>query len=91
MSSTLFDLVIEPRNYNRVLAESTDRAGVGKVSSHRLRHSYESWSLKIGVDITVISRSLGHSQVSTTMRYAAASTEVIRVGNERLSKMLGEG
>ena len=31
---------------------------------------------------------LGHSQISTTMRYAAASVEVIRIGNERLSKLL---
>ena len=82
---------IEPRNYNRLLAESAKKAGLEQVSSHRLRHSYASWSLGLGVDIAVISRSLGHSQISTTMRYAAASTEVIRVGNERLSKLLDAG
>jgi integrase len=34
---------IEPRNYNRSLSIASKRAGVGHVSSHRLRHSYASW------------------------------------------------
>jgi integrase len=79
---------IEPRNYNRSLSIASKRAGVGHVCSHRLRHSYASWALGLGVDIGIISRALGHSQISTTMRYAAATPEVIREGNSKVAKLL---
>ena len=79
---------MEPRNYNRALALAAKRANVGQVSSHRLRHSYASWALGLGVDIAIISRALGHTQISTTMRYAAATPDVIREGNDRLASML---
>ncbi|RYG36428.1 site-specific integrase [bacterium] len=81
---------LEPRNYNRALTQAAKKAGVGHVSSHRLRHSYASWALGLGVDIAIISRALGHTQISTTMRYAAATPEVIRQGNDLLSAMLDD-
>jgi len=52
---------MEPRKYNRALTQSAKRAKVGHVSSHMLRHSYASWMLGLGVDIAIISRSLGHT------------------------------
>jgi len=79
---------LEPRNYNRALTIAAKRAGVGHVSSHRLRHSYASWALGLGVDIAIISRALGHTQISTTMRYAAATPDVIRQGNDRVAALL---
>ena len=79
---------MEPRNYNRALSQAAKRANVGHVCSHRLRHSYASWALGLGVDIAIISRALGHTQISTTMRYAAATPDVIRQGNDRLAEML---
>lgn len=79
---------IDPRNYNRELSLASRRAGVGHVSSHRLRHSYATWALGLGVDIAIISRAMGHSSISMTSRYAAASPEVIRVANEKVAQLL---
>lgn len=79
---------LEPRNYNRALAFYAKKAGVGHVSSHQLRHSYASWALGLGVDIGIISRALGHSQISVTMRYATATPEVIRACNVKVAQLL---
>lgn len=79
---------MDPRNYGRALSEAARRAGVGHVGSHRLRHSYASWALAEGVDIAVISKAMGHSQIAVTLRYAAANVEVIRNANERVASLL---
>lgn len=79
---------IDPRNYNRELSSAAKRAGVGHVSSHRLRHSYATWALGLGVDIAIISRAMGHSSITMTARYAAATPEVIRKANERVAQLL---
>lgn len=79
---------MDPRNYNRELSIAAKRAGVGHVSSHRLRHSYATWALGLGVDIAIISRAMGHSSITMTARYAAASPEVIRKANEKVAQLL---
>lgn len=46
------------------------RAGIAKrVHAHGLRHTHASQLREEGVDIGVISRQLGHSDISTTARY----------------------
>ena len=47
------------------------KAGITKryVSVHTLRHSYATHLLEAGVNIRVIQRYLGHSQLETTMIY----------------------
>lgn len=79
---------IDPRNYNRELSIAAKRAGVGHVSSHRLRHSYATWALGLGVDIAIISRAMGHSSITMTARYAAATPEVIRKANQKVAELL---
>lgn len=79
---------LDPRNYNRALSKAAKKAGIGHVSSHRLRHSYATWALGLGVDIAIISRAMGHSSISMTARYAAATPEVIRKANERVAQLL---
>lgn len=54
----------------RVWAPAVERAKVGHVRIHDLRHTYASWLLQAGVGIAEVSRLLGHQDIKTTMRYA---------------------
>lgn len=53
------------------------------ISPHVFRHSLAMTLLQSGVDLLTIQAWLGHAQVATTHRYAAADTEMMRRGLEK--------
>lgn len=53
------------------------------ISPHVFRHSLAMTLLQSGVDLLTIQAWLGHSQVATTHRYAAADVEMMRRGLEK--------
>lgn len=62
---------VEPRTVNRWLAAAAARAGVEDAHPHRWRHTYGADAVSAGVDIRVLQRLLGHSNISVTARYYA--------------------
>jgi integrase/recombinase XerD len=53
------------------------------ISPHVFRHSLAMRLLQSGVDLLTIQAWLGHSQVATTHRYAAADVEMMRRGLDK--------
>jgi site-specific recombinase XerD len=53
------------------------------ISPHVFRHSLAMTLLQSGVDLLTIQAWLGHAQVATTHRYAAADVEMMRHGLEK--------
>jgi site-specific recombinase XerD len=53
------------------------------ISPHIFRHSLAMRLLQSGVDLLTIQAWLGHSQVATTHRYAAADVEMMRIGLDK--------
>lgn len=69
------------------LTHDVAKAAPGK-RFHDLRRTAGSWLLQAGVDITVVSRILGHRDIRTTLRiYAHLLVDNLRDGMARLGKI----
>ncbi len=61
------------------------RLGVPKSGFHRLRHTFATQYLKHGGDVVRLCKILGHSEVSTTMKYLHLVTADLQAPHQRLS------
>jgi len=61
------------------------RAGLEGVRIHDLRHSYASVGAGAGLGLPVIGRLLGHTQPSTTARYAHLADDPLRRASETIA------
>ena len=70
----------DPMMFNRHLRWACKRAGLGEdaVTPHRLRHSFVTNMLRMGVDILTTSRLANHSDVSITQRYGYTESDPLR-------------
>ena len=70
-------------------------AGIEDVRLHDLRHTHASHAVMNGVPVPVVSRLLGHSSVSMTLRYAHLGDRDIERAAERvgqaIAKIMGLG
>jgi integrase len=71
-------------------------AGISGVRIHDLRHSYASFLASAGLSLPIIGALLGHSQPSTTARYAHLFDDPLRQATERVGAIVagsgkGEG
>jgi len=65
----------DQRNSLRGLHLRQDKLGLPRFGWHRLRHTFAINYLRSGGEVVRLSRVLGHSQISTTMRYVHLMTE----------------
>lgn len=64
------DLPILPHTVQRIFHRAKARAGVSKdCGIHGLRHAFATHLLEAGVDVPTIQHMMGHSHVSSTLRY----------------------
>ena len=55
--------------HNLVLEAGTSAGAAGRHFAHRWRHTYATSLIRRGVDLHVVQRLLGHSNIATTTRY----------------------
>jgi integrase len=75
----------KPRaDLKRPWAAVAKRAGLGGVRLHDLRHTYASYGAGGGLGLPIIGRLLGHTQASTTQRYAHLDSDPLRRASEAI-------
>lgn len=67
----------------RKLKALADRAGVDGVSPHTFRHTFATVLYKRGLDVRMIQKLLGHSNINTTMIYIDSNLEMLRDAYKR--------
>jgi integrase len=70
------------------------KAGIEDVRIHDLRHSFASVAAGTGMSLPMIGKLLGHTQASTTQRYAHLAADPVRaasnlIGIEISAAMIG--
>ena len=66
-----------------------ERAGLGDVRIHDLRHSFASIAAAQGASLQLIGRLLGHTTPQTTQRYAHLVADQVRETNESVGAKVG--
>jgi integrase len=61
-------------------------AGLSDVRLHDLRHTFASHGVNEGLGIAIVSRLLGHKNISTTMRYAHLENENLKLGANKIGQ-----
>jgi len=76
----------------RMFQQAGERAGIGKLGTHTLRHSYRSWLDAVGTGLAVQQKLMRHSDIRTTMNLygdvvtdemAQAHSKVVRLALPR--------
>jgi integrase len=67
-----------------------EKAKLGEVRIHDLRHTFASFAVQGGMSLEMIGALLGHSQASTTKRYAHLASTQHKTNSEAVGKALSE-
>lgn len=80
---------LRPEQVARRYKAECKRLGLPHVPPKDLRHSYATSLLASGVDVAVVSRMLGHADISTTARYyLRPDADVLKAAQRQWSKAL---
>jgi integrase len=69
----------------RRLARVQQKAGLRKIGWHTLRHTFASHLVMRGVPMNAVQMLLGHSSITTTMRYAHLAPSTLRAAVDMLN------
>lgn len=62
----------------RRLKTLAEKADVSEVNPHKFRHTFATTLYKRGLDVRMIQKLLGHSNINTTMIYIESDTDMLR-------------
>jgi integrase len=73
----------------KVFQKAAEAAGIGKLGTHTMRHTYRAWLDATGEPIGVQQKLMRHADIRTTMNiYGDAATEDMRRANSKVVQMV---
>jgi len=76
----------------RVFQKAASEAGVGKLSTHTMRHSYRAWLDAVGTGIAVQQKLMRHADIRTTMNvYGDVVTDEMAQANSKVAGLALNG
>ncbi|HET6744915.1 MAG TPA: tyrosine-type recombinase/integrase [Candidatus Limnocylindria bacterium] len=80
---------LDSRNVTRYLQRHLDRLGLPRQRFHDLRHAFATLMIESGEDLGVVSRILGHADLSTTADvYAHLTPAMLDRAADRMNTIL---
>jgi integrase len=71
--------------YEKQLVAASERAKIGKVGTHTMRHTYRSWLDSVGIPIAVQQKMMRHTDIRTTMNiYGDIVTDEMSEAHEKV-------
>jgi integrase len=77
-------------NLRKPWSRIQQRAGLDWVRLHDLRHSHAAVGVAAGLGLPLIGGLLGHTQPSTTAKYAHLSNDPLRIASEEIGRRIAE-
>ena len=72
----------------RMYQKAAGNAGIGRLGTHSLRHTYRSWLDSVGTPVGVQQKLMRHADIRTTMNiYGDAVTEDMRLAHEKVVRL----
>jgi len=72
----------------RIYQKAADKADIGRLGTHSLRHTYRSWLDSVGTPVGVQQRLMRHADIRTTMNiYGDAVTADMRSAQEKVVRL----
>jgi integrase len=68
-----------------VFQKAANTAGIGKLATHTMRHSYRSWLDAGGTSVAVQQKLMRHTDIRTTMAYGDVVTDEMAVANSKVA------
>jgi len=73
----------------RVYQKAAAKAGIGKLGTHTMRHTYRSWLDAVGTSIAVQQKLMRHADIRTTMNvYGDVVTDEMRQAQGRVVRLV---
>ena len=80
---------LNPSTLNAACAKAVEATGISKHATlHALRHAFATHLVEQGVDISIVQALLGHSSLSTTIRYIRVATRAIAAVKSPLDHLM---
>ena len=74
-----------------VFQKAAERAGIGMIGTHTMRHTYRAWLDAVGTGVAVQQKMMRHADIRTTMNtYGDVVTDEMQEASGKVARLFGD-